>query len=143
MDDANLPDTRLLLLAQEADEVPLISALVQDAILRPADVAYDRRARRLVLLLDRYRWEANNRTRVRSALRIESVTRVQRRGWTDFGAHDPGITILELLAFIVEDDVLTIAFAAGPTLRVSTECVDIILEDLSPPWRATRKPEHR
>ena len=131
MDDANLPDTRLLLLAQEADEVPLISALVQDAILRPADVAYDRRARRLVLLLDRYRWEANDRTRV------------QLRGWTDFGAHDPGITILELLAFIIEDDVLTIAFAAGPTLRVSTECVDIILEDLSPPWRATRKPEHR
>jgi hypothetical protein len=133
---------RLLLLAHDADEVPLISALVQDAIVRPADIAYDRRARRLVLLIDRYRWEANDRTRVRSALRIESVTRVQRRGWCDFNATDPGTTVLDLLAFTLDDDVLTIAFAAGPTLRVATECVDIILEDLSPPWSATREPSH-
>ncbi len=137
-----MDDSRLLLLAQDAAEVPLISALVQDAILRPADVAYDRRARRLVLLLDRYRWEANDTTRVRSALRIESVTRVQRRGWTDFNASDPGITVLDLLAFVVEGDVLTIAFAAGATLRIATECVDVILEDLSPPWTAGRAPSH-
>lgn len=137
-----MDDSRLLLLAQDADEVQLISALVQDAIVHPGDIAYDRRARRLVLLIDRYRWEAQNTTRVRSALRIESVTRVQRRGWTDFNAHDPGITILNLLAFMVEGSVLTIAFAAGPTLRIETECVDIILEDLSPPWLAASEPSH-
>ncbi|MGI4875982.1 MAG: DUF2948 family protein, partial [Janthinobacterium lividum] len=113
MDDAYpVADSRLLLLAQDADEVPLISALVQDAIVQPADIGYDRRARRLVLLVDRYRWEAGDRSRVRSALRIESVTRVQRRGWTDSAPHDPGITVLDLLAFVVEDDVLTITFAA-------------------------------
>ena len=137
-----MDDSRLLLLAHEADEVPLISALVQDAILRPDDVAYDRRARRLVLLLDRYRWEANDRTRVRSALRIESVTRVQRRGWNDFNAHDPGVGLLELLAFLVEDNVFTISFAAGATLRIETECIDLILEDVSPPWRAGSEPIH-
>ncbi len=68
MDDAApVADSRLLLLAQEADEVQMISALVQDAIVHPAEIAYDRRARRLVLLLDRYRWEAGDRTRVRES----------------------------------------------------------------------------
>ena len=137
-----MDDSRLLLLAHEADEVPLISALVQGAIVRLADIAYDRRARRLLLLLDRYRWEANDRTRVRSALRFESVTRLQRRGWADFGTHDPGIGLLELLAFVVEDNVFTISFAAGTTLRVEAECIDLILEDVSPPWRAGSKPIH-
>ncbi len=137
-----MDDSRLLLMAQEADEVSLISALVQDAIVRPADVAYDRRARRVVLLLDRYRWEANDRTRVRSALRIESVTRVQRRRWTEFGAHDPGIAVLEMLAVLVDGTVLTITFAAGPTLRLEVECVDIFLEDLSPPWATEHEPKH-
>jgi len=135
-------DTRMLLMAQEAGEVPLISALVQDAIVRRADIAYDRRARRLVLLLDRYRWEANDRTRVRSALRIESATRVQRRGWTEGSPNDPGIGVLDLLAFTLDDDVLTIVFAAGATLRVAVECVDVILEDVSPPWSTGHEPDH-
>ncbi|UAJ11258.1 DUF2948 family protein [Glacieibacterium megasporae] len=143
MDEAApVADSRLLLLAQEADVLPLISALVQDAIVHPAEIAYDRRARRLVLLLDRYRWEAGDRTRVRSALRIESVTRVQRRGWSAAGPHDPDIAVLDLLAFLIEGDILTIAFAAGPTLRIETECVDIILEDISPPWLAGSEPMH-
>ncbi len=141
-DESPVADSRLLLLAQEADEVPLISALVQDAIVHPAEIGYDRRARRLVLLIDRYRWEAGDRSRVRSALRIESVTRVQRRGWTDTASHDPAITVLDLLAFVVEDDVLTITFAAGATLRVEIECVDVILEDISAPWLAGSEPCH-
>lgn len=138
-----MDDSRLLLLAQDADEVPLISALAQDAIVQPADIAYDRRARRLVLLIDRYRWEAGDRSRVRSALRIESVQRVQRRGWTDTASHDPAITVLDLLAFGLEGDVLTITFAAGATLRVEIECVDVILEDISTPWLAGSEPVHR
>ena len=135
-------DERLLLLAQEPGEVPLVSALVQDAIVRPSDVAWDRRRRRLVLLVDRYRWEANDRTRVRAALRIEGALRVQRRGWTDFDAHDPGITVLALLAFLVEDNLLTIAFASGATLRVEIECVDLVLEDISAPWPTRHEPRH-
>lgn len=136
-------DTRLLLLAQEPDEVPLISALLQDAIVRPADIAYDPRARRLVLLLHRYRWEGKDRTRVRAALRIESITRLQQRGWTDFRPNDPGTGLLSLLAFVVEGNVLTIAFAANATLRIEVECVDLVLEDIGQPWTATAQPNHQ
>ena len=139
-----MKDDRLLLLAQEPDEVPLLSALSQSAILRPADIAYDRRARRLVLMLSRYRWEAPG-TRVRTALRIESVTAVRRRNWpawSDSNAHDPGVTMLELLAFTFEDGFITLDFAGGAALRVAVECPDLILEDLSPPWRAARTPKH-
>ncbi len=137
-------DNRLLLLAQDADEVPLLSALSQSAIVRPADIVWDRRARRLVLLLSRYRWEAPG-TRVRTALRFESVTGVRRRGWpawSDRGAGDPGQTMLELLAFTFDDGFVTFDFAGGAALRVAVECPDLILEDLSPPWRAGRTPRH-
>ena len=135
---------RLLLLAQDASEVPLLSALTQSAIVRSADIAYDRRARRLVLMLSRYRWEAPG-TRVRTALRIESVTSVRRRGgpaWSDRGSDDPGVTMLELLAFTFDDGFLTLDFAGGAALRVAVECPDLALEDLSPPWRAGREPRH-
>lgn len=131
-----MADTPLRLLAHDADEVPTISALVQSAAVRVADIAYDGRARRVVLLLSRYRWEGNDRTRVRSALRIESVVGVTRRQWP---APD---TVLELLALTLADDVLTLAFAGGATLRVMVECPDLTLEDLSAPWPASREPRH-
>ena len=132
---------RLLLLANEAAEVPLISALVQDAVLHAADVAWEPKARRLVLLVNRFRWEAGDATRVRCALRVEHVTRVQRRAWP------AGDAVLDLLAITVDDAAdgaatLTLAFAAGPTLRAAAECVDLILEDLGEPWPASREPGH-
>ena len=134
-------DERLLLLAQEPDEVPLLSALTQSAVLRASEIAFDRRARRLVLLLRRYRWEAGDQTRVESALRIESVTAVQRRGWPD----DTGAqveTVLELLAFSLADGVITASFGGGAALRIVVECVDMVLEDMSGPWRASGEPSY-
>lgn len=133
-------NTRLLLLANDAAEVPLVSALVQDAVVHTADFAWSAKARRLVLLVNRFRWEAGDATRVRCALRVEGVTRLQRRHWPH------GDTALALLAItldeLVDRPVLTFAFAAGPTLRVEVECLDLILEDMSEPWPASREPAH-
>ena len=131
-----MDDSRLLLLANEADEVVLISALLQDALVRPVDIAWQPKARRLVLLVNRFRWEAGDCTRVRAALRIESVLRVQRRDWP----RDEGI--LDLLAVTADGHHLTLAFAGGATLRAEVECVDVVLEDMSAPWAASRKPGH-
>ena len=127
---------RLLLLANEADEVPLISALVQDAVVHAADIAWEPRAKRLVLLVNRFRWEARDNSRVRSALRVEHAVAVQRRAWP------AGDAVLDLLAITVDGDALSLTFAAGPALRVATECIDLILEDLGEPWPASREPAH-
>jgi hypothetical protein len=140
-------DERLLLLAQEADELPLISALTQSAVLRASGIAYDQRARRLVLLLNRYRWETNDQTRVQSALRFESVTAVQRRGWASLDVAGADATaaaaaVLELLAFTYVDGAITANFGGGAALRIAVECVDLVLEDISGPWRASREPQY-
>ena len=134
-------DERLLLLAQEPDEVPLLSALTQSAVLRASEVAYDRRARRMVLLLRRYRWETGDQTRVESALRFESVTALQRRGWPDDDAAQAE-TVLELLAFSFAEGVVTATFGGGAALRIAVECVDMVLEDMSGPWRASGEPRY-
>jgi hypothetical protein len=70
----------LRLLAHSLEDISVLSALVQDAAVRRADIHYDPKVRRFVLLLQRFRWEADQtRTRVCSALRIEHVTRVQQK----------------------------------------------------------------
>ena len=130
-------DDRLLLRAEEAVDMPPLSALVQDAVVAATDVVFDHKARRLVLLISRYRWEAEVRSRVRSALRIESVLHVERRRWP----RDPA-AVLDLLAMTALEDVMTLDFAGGAAIRVRVECIDAVLEDMSQPWPVQHRPGH-
>lgn len=132
-----MQDDRLTLLGQSADDLPAISALMQDAILRAPDIGMDRAARRLVLLVNRFRHEASAPSRVRSALRIETVAGVQRRNWP--AAPD---AVLVLLAIAADETGLTLRFSGGAALRVQVEVIDIMLEDLAAPWPTARVPQH-
>jgi hypothetical protein len=130
-------DERLTLIGQNGDDLPAISALLQDATVRAADVAWDRRGRRFVLLANRYRWEAPVSSRVRSALRIETVAAVQRQNWPR--GDD---AVLNLLGLTLDGDWLVLTFAAGVAIRVQVEVIEIVLEDLAAPWPTARVPKH-
>lgn len=128
----------LLLRAEDAEDLKILSACVQDMAVKPMDVAWVPRQRRLVLVGNRYRWEAKAPTRIRCALRFEGVLRVERREWPE-----EGHAVLPLLAVTVEGaDRLVLAFGGGTALRLHVEAVDATLEDLSGPWGAAAVPEH-
>lgn len=137
----------LRLLAQDCDDVPVISALVQDAVVRPSEVCLDRKHRRFVLLMNRFRWEEaeTEPRRVRTALRIESVLKAARKGWPAAADQD---AVLELLAVTVTPGeqgaaTLDLDFAGPAAVRLEVECVEIALEDLTEPWPARAKPVHQ
>ena len=132
-----MSDDRLTLLANAPADLPVLSALMQDAIIRAGDIGWTGRQRRLVLLASRYRWESPQMTRVRTALRFETVLRVQRQNWP----ADPE-TILALLAVTAAGDRLTIAFAGGAWLRAEVESIDAVLEDMSSSWTVQHRPAH-
>ena len=137
------PAARLLCLRAETggDLLPL-SALVQDMVLMAGEVGYDARARRILLLGNRFRWEAPEPPmRVRSLLRIEFVDRARRRNWPALGTE-----VFSLLALSAEEApggaLLTLSFSGGPTLRLEVEVIDVTLVDLAGPWPARRAPAH-
>ena len=61
MSDASFHDADghgpLALRAETPDELPILSALCQDAVLTVGDIRYDGTARSLALLVSRFRWE--------------------------------------------------------------------------------------
>lgn len=127
---------RLRLLAADEADLETISALVQDAAVKSGDVAYDAKARRLVIIANRYRWETRQPSRVRCVLRLDSLTGLKRRSWPSSG------TVLDLLALRWENGGIEIDFAGGAALRAEAECIDVELHDLSGPWGAKRTPRH-
>ena len=134
---------RLRLLAEDADDLAVIAAALQDAICRIGDIAYDPNARRLTLGLNRYRWEGSGGERVRSGLQIGSVLNVQTRKLR----RTAKAAVVELLTVSFEPGeapggVLSLTFAGGGDLRAVVECIDAVLAYVSAPWPTPRTPTH-
>lgn len=133
----------LRLLAQDAEDVAVISAATQDAVIRVGDIVLEPSAKQLTLVLNRFRWEAGGGERVRCGLQIAGVLKVQTRKIRR-SAPD---AVLELLALTftpgeAPGGTVGLAFAGGGDLRVIVECVDMVMADVSPPWSTRRTPAH-
>lgn len=133
----------LRLLAEDSDDLEVISAALQDAIAKIGDIDFDARARRLTIAFNRYSWEAGVRRRVRCGLQIGSVLSVKSRNIR----RAPADAVVELLAIGFEPaetpgGVLTLTFAGDGDLAVTVECVDAALADVSAPWPTPRTPAH-
>jgi hypothetical protein len=133
----------LKLLAEDADDLKVIAAALQDAVGKIGDISYEPRARRLTLAFNRYRWEGGGGERVRAAVQVGSVLKVQARKLRR-NARD---AVVELLSIEFEPGeapggALTFTFAGGGDLRAQIECLDVVLADVSAPWATPRVPRH-
>ena len=134
----------LRFLAQDIEDLEVISAALQDAIVKVGDINFESGARRLTMALNRYRWETKGGERVRSALQFGSVLSLEARK-VRRGAKD---AVLELLALTFEPGdapggLLTFSFAGGADLRAKVECIEAVLADVSRPWPTPRTPRHQ
>lgn len=135
----------LRLLAQDADDLEVLSAALQDAVAKIGDIRYEPAARRLTIAFNRYRWEATGRSRerVRAGLQFGCVLGVQARNLR----RDADKAVVELLAMAFEPGeapggFVQLTFAGGGDLRLEVECIDAALADLSAAWPARSTPEH-
>jgi hypothetical protein len=141
-----MPDNAkpLRLRAEDADDLAVMSAALQDAVGKIGDIRFEAQSRRLTLAFNRYRWEAGGRSRVRAALQLASVEGVEARRLR----RDVPDAVVELLALTFEPDseppggALILSFAGGGDLKVKVECVDAVLADVSDPWPTPRTPRH-
>jgi hypothetical protein len=136
---------RLRLLAEDADDLAVISAALQDAVTHIGDIQWERRERRLTIAFNRFRWEAEEGQgeRVRAGFQLGCVQGVKARNLR----RDAKDAVLELLALTFEPTEppggrITFAFAAGGDLAAEVECIDAALADLSTPWPVPHKPGH-
>ena len=134
--------------AQDTDDLAVLSALVQDAVLTASDMRYQKSKRRFTLLINRFRWEegaADSPERVRSLLVIGDVGKVQGQG---LDRKDPDLVLSLLsLGFAAGADgtgVVTLLFAGDGALAFSVEALDVALKDVTRPYLAPSRsvPRH-
>jgi hypothetical protein len=140
------PCRPLRLLAQDDEDLQIVSAALQDAIAHLGDIRYAPRERTLTIMFNRYRWEGAHGPcgeRVVSALQLGDVLRVRQRG---LGGEDRG-ALVSCLAMDFEPGEapggrVTLRFSHGGDLAAEVECIDAVLADVSEAWPAARCPDH-
>lgn len=142
-------DRPLRLRALDAEDLAVISSLVQDAVLPATGMRWDRKARRFALLLNRFRWEDAARTgapeRVQAVLVIEDALAVRSQG---IDPKDPD-TVLSLLSvgFEAGEDgtgTVVLTLAGDGAVAVAVEALEVVLKDVTRPWTAPsgKRPAH-
>lgn len=148
MSDARFEDggeAPLRLVAQDAEDLKIISALLQDAVLPVTELKLDAKRRRFALMLNRFRWEDRDQAehvgrsyeRVRSVLVVEDVRKVQSMG-IDRADKD---LVLSLLSMSFEPGLdgtgrLILTLAGDGAVALDVEALDVRLDDVTRPYRA-------
>lgn len=152
-----MPDLKLV--AFDTSDLGIISAHLQDAVLRVGEMTYLPKEKRFVALANRFDWadalgnpqmskrggDANFERR-RAGLRFERVNAAKVQG-IDFKDKR---AVLALLAITFEptggpdspEGDVTLTFSGGAAIRLSVECIEIELKDLGAAWATKRSPDH-
>lgn len=139
--------TDLKLLALDTEDLEIVSAHIQDAVVRVGDMGYAKGDRRFVLLMNRYAWEVGSKKgrgqRKRAGLHFDHVAAAHAEGF-DMGAKDG---VLELLTVAFEPvevpgGRVLLTFAGGGRVRLDVECLEARLRDLGGVWAAKAEPRH-
>jgi DUF2948 family protein len=137
--------TNLRLVAADAEDLEVISARLQDAVLKLKDVAWQPKKRRFAAVVNRLQWEEGGKTRVRAGLHFDGVLKVQSSK-VKLGAGEAVIALLaaRFTSNGGEDPggVIELVLAGGGAIRLTVECIDAELSDLTAPWAARGTPDH-
>lgn len=144
----------LKLVAFDNQDLEIISAHCQDAIVRISDIAYIASERRFALIMNRFDWEnaieqnkisgkKQSFRRRRTALRFECVTKVQQRNIDLKKQKD----VKELLTIRYQEQTrpqghISLIFAGKSEIKLEVECIEAILQDLGAIWETNAKPTH-
>ena len=140
----------LKLRAEDADDLAVISACLQDALVAVRDLAFAPQDRTFLMVANRFRWERALRTahgesgyqRILCGVSFEAVAGVSYIG---FRRSDDD-RILSLLAIRPgcdgEGHAIRLEFSGGAAIRLDVARILCQAQDLGEPWPTQWQPRH-
>jgi hypothetical protein len=141
-----LAPRRLGLIALDSEDLAILSANLQDSVVRVADIAFLPQARRFAFVACRFDWvaaEEGRMERCQTGLHFDHVERVALTGFSQNDTH----IMLNLLSISFEPTespagIVLFTFSGGAAIRLFVECLEAQMRDTGPRWMTRRKPGH-
>jgi hypothetical protein len=133
----------LKLVALDEEDLAVVSAHLQDALVKVVDIAYLPGEKRFALAARRFDWEAKEPQRRLAGLHFEGVRAVRVRNIDQSDKN----AVLELLAVCFEQadapaGTVTLYFAADGAIQIDVDYIEMQMKDLGPVWSAASRPAH-
>jgi hypothetical protein len=138
----------LRLVALDSEDLAVLSANLQDALIKTGDMAYLPATKRFVVVAARFDWvraaSQGAMERCRAGMHFERVLKVSRMGFDQNNVE----LILNLLSVTFnETDApagqVTLTFSGGAAVRLDVECLEAQMRDIGPRWKAKGQPGHQ
>ncbi len=131
--------------ALDAEDLKVIAALVQDAVFPASEMVWRAGERRFAILINRFRWEDEGRSRhgperVRSLLVVDQVFGVSSQG-IDRKDRDMILSLLDVAYHAGEDGAghVELVLAGDGAIRLDVEVLEVSLKDVTRPYKAPSK----
>ena len=143
-------DTAFKLRAEDPDDLAVISACLQDALVAVRDLAFAPADHTFLMVANRFRWERAARAargeagyqRTLCGITFGAVVGVSYHGFR----RSEDTRILSLLALLpkrdAEGDAILLEFSDGATIRLEVGRILCHAQDLGEPWPTPWQPTH-
>ena len=139
----------LKLLATSDEDLRVVAAHLQDAIVSTQDIASLKKSRIFLIQLNRFMWEDvekgvfRKNKRIRTILKVENVISVlskrinkkKEKNFLDF------LTI-ESKLMIDKSYEIKLIFSGNAIIKIKVEVIDVTLDDQGSPWESKTSPKH-
>ena len=140
----------LKLIARTEEDLRVVSAHLQDSIASIADIANLKKNKIFLMQLNRFMWEDvekgvfRKNKRIRSVLKFENVLNVVSKNINQL-KKDKFLDFLAIETNITPDKnyEMKIIFAGDSIIRVSSEVIEVTLDDQGEAWDTKNKPKHK
>ncbi|BCH26723.1 DUF2948 family protein [Mesorhizobium sp. L-8-3] len=140
----------LKLIALDEEDLKIVSAHAQDAVMKVADLEFLAHRKRFVVAMNRFAWEesgglfSHHNERRRCILHFDRVLAVRTSGI----ARDKPDEVLSLLAVRFDPaeapaGVVELVFSGSGAIRLDVECIEARLTDIGGAWEASSRPAHK
>ena len=140
----------LKLIATSEEDLRVISAHLQDAIVLPIEIANLKKNRILLIQLNRFMWEDvekgvfRKNKRIRTILKFENILKVASKN-VDQKKNDRFLDFLAIETTKMPDKnyEMKLIFSGDIVLKLIAEAIEVTLDDQGAPWESKNKPEHK
>ena len=140
----------LKLIAKTEEDLRVVSAHLQDAIVNVSDVANLKKNKIFLMQLNRFMWEDvekgvfRKNKRIRTILKFENVIKVHAKNINQLkGNRFLDFLTIETNQMIDSNYEMKIVFAGDSIIRIIAEVIEVTLDDQGDAWDTKNIPKHK
>ncbi len=139
----------LKLIAKTDEDLRVISAHLQDSIVKTSDIANLKKNRIFLMQLNRFMWEDvekgvfRKNKRIRTVLKFENVIKVTSKNINQ-KKNDRFLDFLAIETLKMPDKnyEMNLIFSGDIIIKLLAEAIEVTLDDQGSPWESKNRPKH-